>query len=75
MQVWIEMEKQGYKVQPLSMASITLVDAATNSLPADTKKNFRQLFSFTGPEVLKEQFQLSAQEKPVWLLRIGRAQE
>jgi hypothetical protein len=72
MKVWLDLEEQGYKVQPYSMASITLVDAATGFLPMDTKAGFRRLFSRVGPEVLRRQFNLPSAQKPVWLLRVGK---
>ena len=68
----IDLEMQGYVVQPYSMASITLVDAATNQLPTDTLEKFKTLFTQIGPEVLKNQFNLEIVEKPIWLLRVGR---
>lgn len=73
MKVWIDLEKHGFKVQPISLASITLVDAALGALPSDTRKNFRLLFTELGPDALRNQFQLKNNEKPVWLLRVGRA--
>lgn len=73
MKSWLELEKQGYQLQPLSTASITLVDAANGLLPEDTRPFFRSLFTDTGPRILKEQFHLNEKEKPVWLLRVGKA--
>lgn len=75
LRAWIELEKQGYRLQPLSMASITLIDAATGVLPGDTKSMFRRLFEDIGPAVLRRQFGLATQEKPVWLLRVGVPQK
>ncbi len=72
MKAWLEMEKQGYKVQPISMASITLLDAARGVLPHDTLQKFRSLFTKQGPDALSQQFHLKADEKPIWLLRVGR---
>jgi hypothetical protein len=73
MKAWLDLEKQGYQLQPLSTASITLVDAANGVLPDDTRPFFRSLFTIAGPQVLKEQFNLTEKEKPVWLLRAGKA--
>jgi hypothetical protein len=72
MKVWLKLEEQGYKVQPYSMASITLVDAATGFLPTDTKAGFRELFSRVGPAILRRQFNLTPEQKPAWLLRVGK---
>lgn len=72
MRCWIQLERQGYQAQPYSMASVTLLDAKAGCLPADTSKYFRRLFSVTGPEVVAKQFDLSATEQPVWLLRVGK---
>jgi len=72
MQVWLQLEDQGYSVQPYSTASITLLDARAGHMPPDILEQFRTLFSVTGPEVLAEQFHLKANEKPVWLFRVGK---
>ncbi len=73
MRQWINLEEQGYKVQPCSLASITLVDAATNCLPLDTHQKFRDLFRFIGPDILRRQFNLDPAAQPIWLLRVGRS--
>ncbi|MGZ5278659.1 MAG: hypothetical protein ACXWC9_01880 [Pseudobdellovibrionaceae bacterium] len=72
MRAWLQMEEQGFSIQPYSIPAINLVDASKGVLPADTLEKFRTLFSITGPKVLQEQFQLAASQKPVWLLRVGR---
>ncbi len=75
LRTWAELQKQGYQVQPYSTASLTLVDAETGHLPQDTSSFFRTLFTHTGPEIIKQQFKLLPQEKPVWLLRVGHKKD
>lgn len=70
--IWVNLEQQGYQVQPYSTASITLVDAATSWLPADTLKKFHTLFTVTGPAACAQQFKLQKNEKPVWMFRVGK---
>lgn len=69
---WLNLEKQGYKVQPYSAASLPIVAAKTGHLNADTSKRFVNLFTSEGPAILQQQFDLPRDEKPVWLLRAGR---
>ena len=71
MAAWIELEAMGYSAQPSTIASLSLVAAGTGNLPADTRDFFSDLFTGAGPEVLKEQFHLATDEKPVWMLRFG----
>lgn len=73
MKAWLKLEAHGYRAQPMSSGSLCLLDALKGHLPADTKTEFRALFSETGPRILAEQFQLSSQEHPVWILRFGKA--
>lgn len=73
MLTWLDLELQGYKVQPISMAVIPVLDAATGSLPQDTRPEFQKLFSETGIESMSEQFQMSQEQTPVWLFRFGEA--
>lgn len=68
---WLQLEAMGYSVQPYSIASLSLVAAKTGHLPLDTQKPFRKLFGQEGPEILKDQFLLETDEKPVWMLRFG----
>lgn len=72
LKAWLNLEEQGFSVQPYSTASITLVDAATGFLPQDTLSVFKKLFSVNGPAIYQEQFKLFSSEKPVWLFRVGK---
>lgn len=72
LRLWVDLEVQGYVVQPYSMASITLVDAATNQLPNDTQNLFVKLFTQIGPEIIQKQFNTEGTQKPVWLFRVGQ---
>lgn len=69
---WIQLEQQGYSVQPYSSASLTLLDAAAGHLPDDTSPFFRKLFTEDGPKIFGEEFNLSHNENPIWLLRVGK---
>jgi len=73
MAAWIELENRGYKLQPYSTASLTLVAAKTGHLHRDTLKKFVSLFGQHGPQILRDQFQLGVEENPVWILRVGKA--
>lgn len=73
MKTWLELEEQGYQVQPASIASLTLVAASTGHLPEDTLPRYRSLFEKEGPVLMKSQFQLAPNENPVWMLRVGKA--
>jgi hypothetical protein len=72
MAAWLQLESQGYKAQPYTLASLTLVAAKTGNLPEDTMKKFRDLFLGKGRKVVKDQFNLLENENPVWLLRAGK---
>jgi len=72
MAVWIRLENQGYKLQPYSTASLTMVAAKTGHLHSDTQKKFLALFQGQGPAILRNQFQFSHPENPVWLFRVGK---
>lgn len=69
---WLTIGNSGYKLQPLSGASLTLVDAKNKFLPEDTKKAFLRVFSHDGPEILKNEFGCSVNEFPVWMFRYGK---
>lgn len=73
MLTWLDLELQGYKVQPISMAVIPMLDAATGQLPQDTRPEFQKLFTDSGVQSMSEQFQLSQEQTPVWLFRFGEA--
>lgn len=73
MKAWLKLESQGYRVQPMSSGSLSLLYAKKGLLPKDSKPEFKTLFNDVGPRILAEQFQLRQQENPVWLLRIGKA--
>lgn len=71
MLTWLDLELQGYKVQPLSVASIPLLDSVTGHLPEDTRAEFKKLYQTTGVKMMSEQFDINQDQKPVWLFRFG----
>lgn len=71
MLTWLDLELQGYKVQPMSVASIPLLDAAAGHLPKDTKSDFQKLFSGKGVELVSSEFKTSKEQQPIWLFRFG----
>ncbi len=71
MLTWLELEKQGYKVQPMSLSSIPVLDSLTGHLPDDTKASFTELFQRQSLEVFNGQFSENQELKPVWLFRFG----
>lgn len=71
MAAWLELENRGFKAQPMSSASITLLDAETGSLPKDTHPRFQRLFNAEGPEIIKKQFRLEGDTHVIWLFRFG----
>lgn len=73
MLTWLDLELQGYKVQPISMAVIPLLDSATGNLPNDTRPEFQKLFGAAGLHSMSEQFQISREQTPVWMFRFGEA--
>lgn len=75
MAAWLELERMGYKAQPMSSASITLLDAENDALPADTLPKFKKIFYTEGPEIIRKQFHLSTSNQGahiIWLLRFGK---
>lgn len=73
MLTWLELELQGFKVQPMSIASIPVLDSATGQLPSDTRPEFVKLYAEQGPQVMTEQFKLAKNQAPVWMFRFGTA--
>ena len=74
MQTWLEIESQGFKAQPMSLATIPIIDAKAGMLPDDTKEQFKKLYSESGIQVLNEQFSLRTDLKIVWMFRFGTAE-
>lgn len=72
MMAWIELDIQGYSAQPCNAATLPLVATANGFLPVNTSEKFQKLVLTEGPDILKQQFNLQADQKPIWLLRVGQ---
>lgn len=75
LKIWLDLENQGFHVQPLSTATIPIVDAVNNVLPADTHPAFREIYEQQGLKLLKKEFSMKESLIPVWLFRVGKKLE
>lgn len=69
MQVWLELTKCGYGVQPLTLASTLVYANKMNLLDA----SFDHKFYERGEEILRRKFGFSDDQFPVWMIRTGKS--
>jgi len=69
---WLRLNRAGYAVQPMTLASTPIYDLTLGCLPTDAPHGLRELFA-RGQGVLERAFGLTRAELPVWMFRTGRA--
>lgn len=67
---WLRLNRCGYGVAPMSIASGSVYNAYSDALPPDARPEFVLLFR-RGLAVLRRAFGFSEEEIPVWMFRSG----
>lgn len=72
MRAWLELNRAGFGVQPLSLASLCVYNRAAGVLPSDAPSEVGALLD-RGPAILQAAFGLPAGALPLWMFRTGRS--
>jgi hypothetical protein len=70
LRTWLQLNAGGYGVQPLTLASLTVYDAAQGLLTPEVTPEFRTHFE-KGEAILRRELGLGPTERPIWMLRFG----
>ena len=72
LRAWLRLNRCGYGVAPMSIASGSVYNATSGALPPDARPEFVLLFR-RGLALLRRTFRFSEEEIPVWMFRSGRS--
>lgn len=67
--VWLLMNANGYGVQPMSFSSSSIADLASGAVVNFTDEEYETFR--VGRPIVQENFEMSANETPVWMFRTG----